>query len=157
LLDLLEIIGFPADTMHGANPNVPTCEQSFRLPRAWLAISTGRFELFVVLVLTQYITIGQQPGNPRASQLRCGNAMLDPRMYIDPRTSQPFVRVRFEGPRRREGLGLTQETIAFEAGLSVRHYQLIESGASNPRLNTHLNLASALQLKLHDLLRKVNL
>jgi transcriptional regulator with XRE-family HTH domain len=41
-------------------------------------------------------------------------------------------------------LNLTQEVVAFEAGLSPRHYQQLESGLGNPTYRTIFEVAQAL-------------
>ena len=48
----------------------------------------------------------------------------------------------------------TQEAVAHEAGLSVRHLQEIEYGTVDPRLGTLLRLADALDTTLQSLLDK---
>ncbi len=54
---------------------------------------------------------------------------------------------------RRLSLDLTQEHVAHEADLSVRHYQDLEAGASaNPRFKTIFLLAAVLDMKMSDLL-----
>ena len=60
---------------------------------------------------------------------------------------------------RREASGFTQEQVAERAHLSRNHYQLLESGLSdrkkktpsNPRLSTLVDLASALECSVVDL------
>ncbi|MGA3037452.1 MAG: helix-turn-helix transcriptional regulator [Vulcanimicrobiaceae bacterium] len=56
--------------------------------------------------------------------------------------------------RRRRELGLTQEDVAHEAGLSVRHYQYLESGRFNPTLKTLCQLARVFAEPLDVLLRE---
>ncbi len=57
---------------------------------------------------------------------------------------------------RRLSLGLTQEEVAYEAGLSVRHYQLLESDlaspTNNPRFRTLYNIAIVLETSIRDLI-----
>ena len=53
---------------------------------------------------------------------------------------------------RREHLGLSQETVATAAALSLRHYQRLEAGEGNPSLETICTLASVLKLRLLQLL-----
>jgi len=55
---------------------------------------------------------------------------------------------------RRLALGssVTQEDVAFKANISVRHFQKLESGTANPRLDTLLAIAKALQTNLQSLL-----
>ena len=55
--------------------------------------------------------------------------------------------------RRRKAVGLTQEALAHEAGLSLRHLQKIEAGDSNPRLGTLFALAKRLDTTAHALLK----
>jgi len=56
---------------------------------------------------------------------------------------------------RRLGLGLTQERLAHEAGISVRHYQLLESEepslGANPRCRTLYNIARVLKTDVAEL------
>jgi len=47
---------------------------------------------------------------------------------------------------------MTQEDVAFKAHVSVRHYQKLESGGVNPRLDTLLAVAKALQTNVQSLL-----
>jgi transcriptional regulator with XRE-family HTH domain len=55
--------------------------------------------------------------------------------------------------RRRSAMKMTQEDVAFASDISVRHYQLIESGQnSNPRLKTLFNIANALETSIQNLL-----
>jgi transcriptional regulator with XRE-family HTH domain len=55
---------------------------------------------------------------------------------------------------RREQLGrkATQEEIAYRARLTLRHLQKLESGQTNPKLDTLLLLAKALKTNLQTLL-----
>lgn len=50
--------------------------------------------------------------------------------------------------KRRVALGFTQEDVAYAAGLSVRHYQQLESGIANPRFETLYRLARVLKWSL---------
>ena len=56
---------------------------------------------------------------------------------------------------RRLELDLSQEDVAYEAGLSVRHYQLLESlsasGQNNPKYRTLYDVARALSTTVCDL------
>jgi transcriptional regulator with XRE-family HTH domain len=60
--------------------------------------------------------------------------------------------------RLRSTRGLTQVEVARRAGMARAHYAALEAGSSssggvaNPRLNTILNLASALSASTADLL-----
>lgn len=54
--------------------------------------------------------------------------------------------------RRRLALGLTQEDVAFKAGLSVRHYQSLESGALNPSYLILRSVADALSIGISPLI-----
>jgi transcriptional regulator with XRE-family HTH domain len=62
--------------------------------------------------------------------------------------------------RRRVFLKLTQEEVAYAAGLTRSHYQLLERGLSrpdtsaNPSLKTLVNLAEALDMDLVELLHR---
>ncbi|MBV8726718.1 MAG: helix-turn-helix domain-containing protein, partial [Candidatus Eremiobacteraeota bacterium] len=67
-------------------------------------------------------------------------------------SGQPARRLAKAIVRQRKRLGLTQESAAFEAELSVRHYQHIESGSANPRFGSLLTIARALRLRLSALL-----
>jgi transcriptional regulator with XRE-family HTH domain len=53
---------------------------------------------------------------------------------------------------RRLELNLTQEDVAFDAGLSARHYQQLESGAANPTYQTLFEVAGVLWVTLVDLI-----
>lgn len=53
---------------------------------------------------------------------------------------------------RRESAGKSQESVAFASGVSVRHYQKIEAGATNPAFLTLIGIADALEVRLPDLL-----
>jgi len=52
----------------------------------------------------------------------------------------------------RENRRLSQEDVAHDAGLSVRHYYQIETGESNPTLRTLHRIADVFGVRLHDLL-----
>ena len=57
--------------------------------------------------------------------------------------------------RLRLDAGLTQEALAYAAGISRNHVQLLErgvGGGANPRLSTLYALADALGCKVIDLL-----
>lgn len=53
-------------------------------------------------------------------------------------------------------LGLTQEDVAHEAGLSVRHYQQLESGLGNPTFETLFNVARVLGQTVQQLLDAID-
>lgn len=53
---------------------------------------------------------------------------------------------------RREAKGLSQEDVAHEADLSVRHYYQIETGVANPTLKSLYQIAKALDVSVRDLL-----
>lgn len=56
--------------------------------------------------------------------------------------------------QRRLHLGLTQEEVAHEAGLSVRHYQMLEAGRDvNPGLKTLFRVAGTLGTSVTALLQ----
>lgn len=62
--------------------------------------------------------------------------------------------------RRRIHLALTQEEVAYAAGLTRSHYQLLERGLSrpdtsaNPSLKTLVNLADALDMDVAQLIER---
>jgi transcriptional regulator with XRE-family HTH domain len=51
---------------------------------------------------------------------------------------------------------MTQEDVAHEAGLSVRHYQKIEAGTGDPKISTLIAIAGALGTKLQTLLDRAD-
>jgi transcriptional regulator with XRE-family HTH domain len=53
-------------------------------------------------------------------------------------------------------MGLSQETVAEKAGVSVRRYQEIETGTItlNPRLETLIKYCKVLNMTLEDLLKE---
>jgi transcriptional regulator with XRE-family HTH domain len=53
--------------------------------------------------------------------------------------------------RRRRILDLTQETVAAEAGMTTRRYQLIEAGEQNVTLSTIERLSKVLRIRPGDL------
>ena len=62
------------------------------------------------------------------------------------------------GERRIE-LGLTQEDVAFEAGMSLQQYQRYEYGTqqlSNSRMRAGLRICSALELDPYEVVFGVN-
>ena len=70
------------------------------------------------------------------------------------KTRNPAVALRLLGAavrRRREAAGLSQEAAAHGAGISVRHYQKIEGGTTNPAYLTLLAVAAALHAAPEDL------
>ena len=52
----------------------------------------------------------------------------------------------------RKRAGMTQEEVAFEAGISVRHLQALESGAMNPSYLVLLGVSHALKVSISRLL-----
>lgn len=56
--------------------------------------------------------------------------------------------------QRRELLGLLQSQLAALAGISTRTIQLVEQGKGNPSLDTLLQLADPLGLRLDLLLKE---
>jgi transcriptional regulator with XRE-family HTH domain len=54
----------------------------------------------------------------------------------------------------REAKGLSQETLASEAGLGRAYYWRVEQGAINLTLETLVRLANALKLEISDLFVK---
>lgn len=56
--------------------------------------------------------------------------------------------------RRRELLGLLQAQLAQLSGISTRTIQLVEQGKSNPSLETLLQLADPLGLRLEVILKE---
>jgi transcriptional regulator with XRE-family HTH domain len=59
--------------------------------------------------------------------------------------------------KRRVDLRLTQEDVAYAAGLSVRHYQQLESGDANPRFDTLFHLARVLKWPLATMMQGVDI
>ena len=51
----------------------------------------------------------------------------------------------------RTAQNLSQEKLAELCGISPRHYQTIEAGKTNPRMECFLRLCEILDLKLEDL------
>ena len=56
--------------------------------------------------------------------------------------------------RRREAVGLSQEAMAFEAGVHRTFVSLIERGLGNPSLTVMVRLAAALECSLASLMRE---
>jgi transcriptional regulator with XRE-family HTH domain len=52
---------------------------------------------------------------------------------------------------RRLELDLTQEAVAFDAGLSPRHFQELESGTANPTFATLFEIARVLNSSVAEL------
>ena len=57
--------------------------------------------------------------------------------------------------RHRTQAVLTQEDVAYEAGVALRTYQNLETGRLNPGYLTLLAVARALSVRLGDLLNEV--
>jgi transcriptional regulator with XRE-family HTH domain len=55
---------------------------------------------------------------------------------------------------RRER-GLTQEDVAFGSGVSLRHYQQLESGHMNPTFKTLLQISKIVGIKVSELVKKI--
>lgn len=55
----------------------------------------------------------------------------------------------------RRRAGMTQEDVAFEAGISVRHYQSLESGDLNPSYLILLAISRAMRQPLSKLITNV--
>ena len=75
-------------------------------------------------------------------------------LLVKPSRYQHFVRALCAAIRdRRTRKGLSQEDVAYEAGVSIRHYQKIEAGdSSNPKLENLHGIAAALGIRLSDLI-----
>ena len=58
--------------------------------------------------------------------------------------------------RHRQAAKLTQEEAAHEAGLSLRHYQNLESGALNPSYHTLRAVAKGLAVRLGELVAEAD-
>lgn len=56
--------------------------------------------------------------------------------------------------QRRTELGLTQEDVAYQSRVSVRHYQKLEAGGTDPRLTTLYALAKVLKTTAQRILDK---
>ena len=54
-----------------------------------------------------------------------------------------------------DGIKVTQEDIAFEAGISTRYYGKIERGKAMPTLYTLMIIAPSLQLSLAELIKQI--
>lgn len=54
-----------------------------------------------------------------------------------------------------EGIKVTQEDVAFQAGISTRYYGSIERGNVSPTLYTLAKIADALQMSLHELCERI--
>ena len=54
-----------------------------------------------------------------------------------------------------DGIKVTQEDIAFEAGISTRYYGKIERGEAMPTLYTLMMIAPSLQLSLAELIKQI--
>jgi transcriptional regulator with XRE-family HTH domain len=52
---------------------------------------------------------------------------------------------------RREERGLSQEDVAGEAAISVRHYQKVESGSVDVRYTSLVGIANALETTIGEL------
>ena len=69
--------------------------------------------------------------------------------------------------RLRETRGLTQESLAFQAGVTKNQVQIIEAGRasgrrdctapSNPRMSTLVGLAGVLQMSVSEMLRETGM
>jgi transcriptional regulator with XRE-family HTH domain len=55
---------------------------------------------------------------------------------------------------RRRAAGKTQEDLAYEADVSLRHLQKIEAGATNPRLGTLFSIANVLEIRAYQILQE---
>ena len=54
-----------------------------------------------------------------------------------------------------DGIKVTQEDVAFEAGISTRYYGKIERGETMPTLYTLMKIAPVLQLSLGELCKQI--
>ena len=55
--------------------------------------------------------------------------------------------------RRREEFGMSQESLAFEAGLTPSYLSQVEAGKRNPSIAVLFRLCSALELQLSELFK----
>jgi len=69
------------------------------------------------------------------------------------------VRIQFGRVLRdlRSGRGLTQEELAYRAGMSVPYLSELERGKNNPSLSMLVDLAKALEIHPTDLLRPLEI
>jgi transcriptional regulator with XRE-family HTH domain len=56
----------------------------------------------------------------------------------------------------REKRGVTQETLAYESGVTVGTLSLIERGKSNPAWGTVKRIASALDVKMGEIAKRAD-
>ena len=87
------------------------------------------------------------------------------RSWLVARTRSPgedYVRdLGHELQRRRVAAGLSQESLAYRAGITRAHYQQLEKGSShtdrpaNPSLKTLVGLAQVLGVEVADLIGSV--
>lgn len=54
-----------------------------------------------------------------------------------------------------DGIKVTQEDIAFDAGISTRYYGKVERGETMPTLYTLMKIAPTLQLTLAELVKQI--
>jgi transcriptional regulator with XRE-family HTH domain len=64
------------------------------------------------------------------------------------------ARLATSAKRERARLGWTQEQVAEEAGLNIRHYQKVEEGTVNVTLRTVELLAEAFGIDVADMFRR---
>lgn len=57
----------------------------------------------------------------------------------------------------RKNLGLSQESLAFEANLQRNYISLIELGTNQPTITTIFKLAKALNTSPHELIKRVEM
>ena len=57
--------------------------------------------------------------------------------------------------KRRQGKGFSQEVLSGLAGLDRTHYSKIERGLRSPNLETFFKIASALDIKPHELMKDI--
>jgi transcriptional regulator with XRE-family HTH domain len=55
----------------------------------------------------------------------------------------------------RDAKKVSQEQVAFTAGVSVRHFQKVEAGVTNPAFLTLLGIADALDVPVSELLTDI--
>jgi predicted transcriptional regulator len=66
----------------------------------------------------------------------------------DPALAQALRQTRLE-------LGSTQETVAYDAGITVAAFARIERGEADPRWSTVIRVAEALQVSLAELVAAI--
>ena len=103
-------------------------------------------------------------GSSSSAPLAPLSANNDPPEPQQPLSSKTHIRITTEHARKklgskiqalREQVGLTQQDLSKECGITITKLRMIEAGQDEPRLFTIISLAEALHTTAEDLFKEI--